>query len=292
MRSALPLLVCAASLLCTPVAMALNEYGIEGMGVVSTRADEGRASITPDGQRIVFASNREGGDGGWDLWQATLVEGRWQQARPLPVNSPGDEVDPYVSRDGRWLLFASDRHRRGRLALYRVAIAADGGMGTPEPLRLAAGDAAERGPALSADNRQLLFARDAGRGRGFDLFVAPMQEDRVGEAAALEAINSQADEIDADWLGHEGAIVFSRATGDGTRLWSSDCAWAGTGLQPVTLSFNVADGHTSAAVIDNARPGEMMLASRSARAPHAGGSDVYRMRAPRPQPVAGCRAGR
>ena len=59
MRSALPLLVVAASLLCAPVAMALNEFGIEGMGVVSTKAGEGRASLRPDGQRIVFASDRD-----------------------------------------------------------------------------------------------------------------------------------------------------------------------------------------------------------------------------------------
>ena len=47
--------------------MALNEYGIEGMGVVSTRADEGRATISADGQRIVFARR---GEAGWRLWQA------------------------------------------------------------------------------------------------------------------------------------------------------------------------------------------------------------------------------
>jgi len=49
MRITPTLLVLAASLLSAPVAMALNEYGIEGMGVVSTRADEGRATISADG---------------------------------------------------------------------------------------------------------------------------------------------------------------------------------------------------------------------------------------------------
>ena len=104
--------------------MALNEYGIEGMGVVSTRADEGRATISADGQRIIFARR---GEAGWGLWQARVVDGRWQQAQALPVGVAGEARDPYFSRDGRWLLFAAGRE--GALALYRAALAADGQLG-------------------------------------------------------------------------------------------------------------------------------------------------------------------
>lgn len=302
MRSALPLLVLAASLLCAPVAMALSEYGIEGMGVVSTRANEGRATLSPDGTRIVFASDRPGGAGGLDLWQATLRDGRWQDAVPLALNGPGDERDPYITRDGRWLLFASDRppsrvrstKAAGRsgdvpLALYRAAIAADGTVGAVEPLTDVDGShVTGRGPALSMDGGRLLFARHAGNGRGFDLFVAPMVQGMAGVAEPLQALNSEDDEIDGDWLGDGGAIVFSRAKGGQSRLWSSACAWTAAALQPVDISFNTAEGQTSGGVIDNARPGELLLSSNSVRAPRAGGSDVYRLRAPQ---VAGASCG-
>ena len=147
MRIAPTLLVLAASLLSAPVAMALNEYGIEGMGVVSTRADEGRATISADGQRIVFARR---GEAGWGLWQARVVDGRWQQAQALPLAVSGEARDPYFSRDGRWLLFAAGRE--GRSGLYRAAIAADGSVGAPQPL---AGDGV---PGLAV--------RSAGRGSG------------------------------------------------------------------------------------------------------------------------------
>lgn len=288
MRSALPLLVLAASLLCAPVAGALNEYGIEGMGVVSSKAGEGRASISPDGQRIVFASDRAGGAGGWDLWQATLRDGRWQQPVPLqlPLNSLGDELDPYLSRDGHWLLFASDR--QGSLTLFRAAIATDGRFGNPEPWPADASDAVERGPALSADGKLLLFARQDGGGRGFDLYIAPLENGRRGQAVALQALNSAADETDADWLGNDGAVAFSRGTDGRAQVWHSDCAWTGASLQPLALSFNVAEGNTSAPVVDNAKPGELLVASSSARAPRAGGRDVYRLRAPRLAVVPGC----
>jgi hypothetical protein len=52
MRTPLSLLALSVSLLSAPGAMALSEFGIEGMGVVSTKANEAQATIAPDGQRI------------------------------------------------------------------------------------------------------------------------------------------------------------------------------------------------------------------------------------------------
>ena len=284
MRITPTLLVLAASLLSAPVAMALNEYGIEGMGVVSTRADEGRATISADGQRIIFARR---GEAGWGLWQARVVDGRWQQAQALPVEVAGEVLDPYFSRDGHWLLFAAGRE--GKWALYRAAVAADGSVGRAQRLASAGGDRPQRGPALSADGRRLLFAQDQGRGAGWDLFVAPLDAQGVrGVAVALAALNTAADETDGDWLGSDGAVVFSRGNGDSAQVMTSACAWTGAVLQPLGLSFNQTGGWTGAPVVDNAKPGEMMVASRAAKAPRAGGVDVYRLAVPRVAAVAGC----
>jgi len=284
MRITPTLLVLAASLLSAPVAMALNEYGIEGMGVVSTRADEGRATISADGQRIAFARR---GEAGWELWQARMVDGRWQQAQALPVGVAGEALDPYFSRDGHWLLFAAGRE--GALALYRAPVAADGSVGRAQALAGRDDTRAERGAALSADGRRLLFARDQGRGAGWDLFVAPLDAQGVrGAAVALTALNTAADETDGDWLGNDGAVVFSRGNGEAAQVMTSACAWTGAALQPLGLSFNQTGGWTGAPVVDNAKPGEMMVASSAARAPRAGGVDVYRLAVPKVAAVAGC----
>ncbi|WMJ70922.1 hypothetical protein [Stenotrophomonas sp. 24(2023)] len=284
MRTALPLLVLAASLLPPPVAVALNEYGIEGMGVVSTRAEEGRASLSADGQRIVFARR---GEQGWALWQARVVDGRWQQAQALALGVPGETRDPYLSHDGRWLLFAAGGE--GRWTLHRAALQADGTPGTAEPWTGDGGRRAERGPALSADGRSLLFARQQGHGAGWDLFVAPVTADgQRGPARALDALNSVDDETDGDWLGSNGAVVFTRVRGDHAQVWQSDCAWQGDFLQPLRLSFNIEAGFTAAPVIDNAKPAELLLTSSSAKAPRAGSVDVYRMAAPKVAAVAAC----
>jgi Tol biopolymer transport system component len=254
------------------------------MGVVSTRADEGRATISADGQRIVFARR---GEDGWGLWEARVVDGRWQQAQALPVGVAGEARDPYFSRDGRWLLFAAGRE--GKLALYRAALAADGRLGGAQILAGDGGRREERGPALSADGQRLLFARQQGRGAGWDLFVATLDAQGLrGPASALSALNSADDETDGDWLGQDGAVVFSRGSGTSAQVWSSGCAWSGAALQPLGLSFNQAGGWTGAPVIDNAKPGEMMVASSAAKAPRAGGVDVYRLAVPKVAAVPGC----
>lgn len=134
-----------------------------------------------------------------------------------------------------------------------------------------------------------MFARQQGRGAGWDLFVATLDAQGLrGPASALSALNSADDETDGDWLGQDAAVVFSRGSGSTAQVWSSGCAWSGAALQPLGLSFNQAGGWTGAPVVDNAKPGEMMVASSAAKAPRAGGVDVYRLAVPKVAAVAGC----
>lgn len=277
------LLALTLSLPFSPVASALSEFGIEGMGVVSTRTDEIRATLSADGQRIIWASNREGGAGGWDLWQATLQDKRWMDPQPLALNSTADDVDPFLSADGRWLYFASNRKGgQGGFDLYRAAVAADGSLGQPQSLGPAVnGRQDERSPAL-ADDGQLLFSsnRDGGSG-GWDLWHAIAAGDGFAAPTAMAGINSAADELDASWLGGGRGLVFARTNaGGGTQLWLSQCR-QGTWSEATVLglSFNSADGDTRGAVLDANKPGELVVSGK-ARSPRAGGMDLYRMKAP------------
>ena len=99
----------ACSLLCGPALAQLAEYGIEGIWTVSTRDAELRGSVSPDGKRMVWGSDRGGGPGGGDLWQARSEDKRWLDPQPLPFNTPALEAEPTFSADGRWLYFVSDR---------------------------------------------------------------------------------------------------------------------------------------------------------------------------------------
>jgi Tol biopolymer transport system component len=65
--------------------------------------------ISPDQRTLVFASDRPGGHGKFDLYVSHWREGRWSPARNLgpAVNGPGDEFCPHITDEGR-LLFSRD----------------------------------------------------------------------------------------------------------------------------------------------------------------------------------------
>ncbi len=278
------LLALSASLLFAPQVTALAEFGIEGIGVVSTRADELRATRSADGRRLVWASNREGGAGGWDLWQATWQESRWTDARPLLLGTAADEVDPFLSADGRWLYFASNREGgHGGFDLYRAALLDDGGFGPAQNLGATINGADdERSPALREDDGTLLLASNRGGGAGgWDLWSARRAGDGFAAPQPMAGLNSPGDELDGSWLAGGRAVVFARSNGGGgAQLQLSHCRdgrWSAA--EPLALSFNTAEGDTRAALVDASTPGELLV-SGHARAPRAGGFDLYRMRAP------------
>lgn len=295
MRRRFPLMAVAASLvLAGGVAQALAEFGIEGMHVVSTPASEVRATISPDGQRIVWGStDRKGGAGGWDLWQATLKQGRWQDAKPVPFNSKANDFDPAFSANGRWLYFFSNRDGGlGGDDIYRVAVRADG-FGAVENLGPGVnGKGDEWAPAPSLDGKSLLFASDGFGGAGrHDLFVARWDGSAFVDRKPVPGVNTRNDEFDATWLGNGQAIVFTRsanAKDKPMRLLVAQCEGKRYGeATPVPLSFNTEDAWTLGPMLDWHKPGELLVTGK-ARAPSAGQLDIYRMKAPVATGKPGC----
>lgn len=293
--SLLPVLAAGAWFMSGPAAAFISEFGIEGMGVVSTKASEVRATVSPDGQRIVWGStDREGGPGGRDLWQATLKDGRWQDARPLPINTPAKDYDPLFSADGRWLYFFSDRPGgAGGDDLYRAQVLADGGYGKAENLGPGVNTRGnEWAPTPSRDGRHLLFASDGRGGAGRqDLFVARWDGKAFIEPRPLPGVNSAADELDPAWLGNGEAVVFTRSKNvndQPVRLFIAQCdGQRYDDVQPLKLSFNSEDGITFGPALDWNKPGELLVTG-SAKSPRAGKYDIYRMKAPAATGKAGC----
>ncbi len=80
-------------------------------------------ALSADGKTLYFSSTRSGGEGGADLYSAKLnPRGRWVDVRNLgpEINTPGNEMFPYVSEDGS-LYFSSDGHPGfGKLDLFRA----------------------------------------------------------------------------------------------------------------------------------------------------------------------------
>ncbi len=74
---------------------------------------ETSASISADGKRLYFTSNRPGGEGELDIYVSELDQkGQWGKAVNLgpTVNTPFNEDSPFIHHDGRTLFFSSDGH--------------------------------------------------------------------------------------------------------------------------------------------------------------------------------------
>lgn len=73
------------------------------------------ASVTADGQKLFFASNRPGGVGELDIYMSQLdAKGDWGKAVNLGpiINTPNNEDSPFIHHDGVTLYFSSDGHPR------------------------------------------------------------------------------------------------------------------------------------------------------------------------------------
>ena len=148
--------------------------GIEGEArmapVPGLNSDEWDAhpSATADGTRLYFASAREGGFGGSDIWYVDLgADGSWsrpQNAGPV-VNTAGDEISPWVDpTTGR--LYIAARTEQGDYDIFELD--RDRTERTPLPAPYNS-TASEITPFVVGDSFYLASDRPGGCG-GFDVY--------------------------------------------------------------------------------------------------------------------------
>lgn len=74
---------------------------------------DAQPSLSSDGKKLFFSSNRQGGYGGNDIWLSTRTDtSGWTMPYPLPkeINTKGNEESPFIHPDGHTLYFRSDKH--------------------------------------------------------------------------------------------------------------------------------------------------------------------------------------
>lgn len=87
-----------------------------------TMVTVGHPAISPDGSKLYFVSDADGGQGGKDIWVAVNEGGQWTVLENLgaAINTSGNEMFPYVRQDGA-LFFSSDGHEGfGGLDIYKA----------------------------------------------------------------------------------------------------------------------------------------------------------------------------
>ncbi len=151
--------------------------------------------LVPGDSAIVFSAQDYSGRG--DLYRAS-----WNAAGnrlERLTDDDFDDLEPDVSPDGRWVVFASDRgNRAGRYALFRLDLSG----GVPERLSDPA-KGYDRQPVYSPDGRWIAFRST--RGGTSDLWVRPAEP--VREARRATRLNGPAS--DPTWLPGGRGLLFT-----------------------------------------------------------------------------------
>jgi hypothetical protein len=196
-------------------------------------------AFSPDGKAAYWSAwNGEwGGDATSrrTIYVSRQEDGAWSQPETMPFSGVFNDDDPYVSSDGLWLYFISDRpafegdeHRDGDIWRYSLA-----GSGVMERLDINS-DGDEYSPVVTASgNLYFASAREGGSGQG-DLYRAVHSADGFTAAEALgPAVNSNTGEWNLWVAADESEMLFeasSRSTnvsvpGDLYYSWKTAAGW-------------------------------------------------------------------
>jgi hypothetical protein len=147
----------------------------EPVGVLQGQWYSSSPTISPDGSRMVYATDRTGGRGGTDLWfTEKQVDGTWSAPQFCgdAINSPAQERTPqFLSNDT--LLFSSDGFGgQGGMDVY-MSVFRDGTWQDPVPLDNVNTSADETDASITEDGSFIFARKGADRNVQIQYFVLP-----------------------------------------------------------------------------------------------------------------------
>ncbi|MCC8115465.1 MAG: OmpA family protein [Bacteroidales bacterium] len=133
-----------------------------------TISSYGHPAVSPDGQWLYFSSDMPGGSGGKDIWRINLKErggsleslGEW-------INTPGDEVFPYVRTDSLLYFSSNGRPGYGGLDIYRAELTKSGGWNVTN-MGLPLNSSADDFGITFGEGESGFFSSNRGDARGYD----------------------------------------------------------------------------------------------------------------------------
>lgn len=99
---------------------------------------DSQPALSSDGKILYFVSNRQGGEGGLDIWYSVMdLTGTWSKPKPVPnINTPGNDGSPHCGADGKFY-FSSDwnyeKNEKGNTGkdIYRADYQDENGIPMP-----------------------------------------------------------------------------------------------------------------------------------------------------------------
>lgn len=199
--------------------------------------NDAHPALSPDGSLLIFASDRDGGFGGLDLWGARRAGGMWGVAFNLgpEVNTGGNEGFPFLHADGTLYFATMVTGEGGGGEHYDIAFTRDEGGTWQAPTFLGApfnSSADDFALVVAEDNRAGYFASSRSGGLGeddiyrFDL-VGVDPEASSSATLSLAIVDGQTGAplpgasvvyLDADTTSLASALAREIVTIDGTPL--------------------------------------------------------------------------
>lgn len=167
-------------------------------------------SVSNDGRRLYFSSNRPDGFGGMDLYVSTLINGKWSDPVNLgpKVNTDKNEIFPFIHADGK-VYFASNGHKGiGNLDIFCTMKTDTGWLkpqNLPEPINSRSDDF---GFIISGDKKSGYFSSNRASGKGDDdifNFMASEGIDFQNNIVGIDEEN-EGDNTSASAVPQEGEI--------------------------------------------------------------------------------------
>jgi outer membrane protein OmpA-like peptidoglycan-associated protein len=145
---------------------------------INSRYSEKHPSVSADGRRLYFTSNRPGGKGSYDIWMSERTEDTWSDPVNLgdSVNTPGLEQSPFIHPDQQSLYFSSTGWPgMGQGDLFLTRLIRETGWTAPEnlgyPINTHDDDI---GLSLNARGNRAYFASNRGEGMDTDIYSFEM----------------------------------------------------------------------------------------------------------------------
>jgi outer membrane protein OmpA-like peptidoglycan-associated protein len=145
-------------------------------------------AVNPEGTILVFSSDKQGGQGQWDLYYSRRENNQqpWTTpfAMPGTINTAGNEVFPNITSNG-YLYYSSDgKAGLGGLDIYRIKLFdALAGIGEPEHLSYPLNSSSDDfGWTQSKDGKQIYFTSDRVSSED-NIYTAQFDEEGARQAA-------------------------------------------------------------------------------------------------------------
>ena len=152
---------------------------------------------------LIFSSNRLRGKGGYDLYYSFFKDGLWSDPVSMDgVNSPYDDIAPFLSNDGRTLYFSSNRPQSmGGYDVFKTYFSEKNLQWTsPENIGMPINSASDdiHFHLASDGKRFILSSNRIGTIGGYDLYMGTLRETATEQLVALSPF----------YLDHQDKLIF------------------------------------------------------------------------------------